>query len=120
MTYKTFKKLIEEYKKIHDNLSELHSMGFDLYEGKYAISESVYNMLTLSLESSFTIEGIDWVSWFIYESEYGTKDWSTIKSLDKDEPVRKDKYGAHDEKGNAICYSTRSLYKHLSEHHTKK
>ena len=94
-------------------------------EGKFNMSDPSYNLLKLSLESHYSKEGIDWVEWFIFESDYGDKDWSTLPLYTQEEDGTMTKVletsnrcGAHDEEGNPICYSYKSLYKYLLKNHT--
>jgi hypothetical protein len=94
MEYKNFLEFLMRYRKINDNLSELYNIGFDLLEGKYHISEDVYFLLKSFLESHYTKEGIEWIEWFIFESEYGTKKDITAK----------------DENGELLCHSFESLW----------
>ncbi len=124
MKYKTFRDLIKNYKTIQDNLSQLYAIGFDLMEGQFNMSDPSYNLLKLSLESHYSKEGVEWVDWFIFEADYGKKDFSTIPTFVRNEDGTTtlievpDTYGAHDEKGDPICYSYKSLYKHLLQNHT--
>lgn len=125
MKYKTFRNLIKNYKTIQDNLSQLYALGFDLMEGPFNMSDPSYNLLKLSLESHYSKEGIDWVEWFIFESDYGQKDFSKIPTFVRQEDGTTTKVidipdtcGAHDEEGNPICYNYKSLYKYLLKNHT--
>lgn len=121
MTYEYFLKLLLTYKKLEKEFSELHDLGFDFYEGKYKLSETVYNLFQTALESHFTEEGIDWITWFIFENEWGTKDWSKFKSFDEnrflvedDNPLKN--YGATDENGNPICHSFESTWEYVKQY----
>jgi hypothetical protein len=66
--------------------------------------------------------------WFIYEFDYGEKDWSKVPlyTTDKDGHAmlvpdsENNQYGAHDENGNPICYDYKSLWKYLEKECKKK
>jgi hypothetical protein len=122
MEYQNFLSLLMNYKKLEEDLQELNSMGFDFYEGKYKLSENIYGILHAALESHYTTEGIDWISWFIFENDYGTKDWSKYKRFnsvtgqldDIIDPT--EAYGAKDENGNPICYSFESTWEFTKQY----
>lgn len=109
------------YKKASEEISELYDIGVDLLEGKYKILEKVGDMLNEAMEVSYGEEGLDWVNWFIFENEYGQKDWSTAPLYSEDGKLIKEagevRHGAHDENGNPICYSYESLWEYLEANH---
>lgn len=121
MEYKQFKKIMKDYKKLDKQFSKLHGLGFDFYEGKYPIQNHTDTIFTGFIKAVYGKEGVDWVSWFIYESDWGKKDWSatpTYTKNEKDETVilheaGEKRHGAHDENGNPICYSLKSLWECL-------
>jgi hypothetical protein len=112
------------YKKVSEEISELYDIGVDLLEGKYKILEKVGDMLNEAMEVSYGEEGLDWVNWFIFENEYGQKDWSTAPLYSEDGKLIKEagevRHGAHDENGNPICYSYESLWEYLESNHKSK
>ncbi len=124
MEYKSFLTLIMTHKKISEEISELYDIGVDLLEGKYKILEKVGNMLNEAIKVSYGEMGLDWVSWFIFENDYGQKDWSTAPSYSEDGKLIKEagefRHGAHDENGNPICYSYESLWEYLETNHKSK
>jgi len=110
MNLKLFTAIIENYKKSSEIISELYSIGFDLMEGKYTLSDQIYNQFILALETTYTNDAIEWISWFIFENDYGKKDWSKTKDVNgKFHTI----YGATDERGKPICYSIESLHDHI-------
>ena len=117
MTYEHFLKILLNYRSFSENVSALYDIGFDLHEGKYPTVAQVEGMLEAAIESHYGEEGVDWVNWFIYESDWGEKDWSTTDCYNhKGDLIHKKgefRYGATDENGNPICHSIESLYKHL-------
>jgi hypothetical protein len=121
MTYEEFLNVMMSYKSLSEDFSELYKMGFDFFEGKYQLESKVERMLNATLSSHFTDEGIDWITWFIYENDWGEKDWSSIPTFDKEtgkiidkDPVNR--YGAHDENDNPICYSFESTYEYVKQY----
>lgn len=122
MTYEEFLKILMSFKKINEDISELYDIGFDFLEGKYRMSDNVSIMFEAVLESYFTDEGIDWINWFIYENDWGTKDWSKLPTFDgvtgkiilEEDPVKA--YGAKDENGNPICFSFESTYECVKQY----
>lgn len=126
MQFEQFKTLIDLYKKGSDNISALYDIGVDLLESKYEMSSVIHDLLFKSLESHYTKDGIDWVTWFIFENEYGTRKWNEqpvyrisvtgkMEKLSKNDPTAA--YGAHDENGKPICYSLKSLHEYVEEYH---
>jgi hypothetical protein len=123
MTYETFLKLLLNYRKFEKNLEGLKEIGFDLSQGKYAIDAPVWQILKASLLSHYTEEGVDWISWFAFEAEWGEKDWSTNDCYETDENGDMElvheagvvRHGAIDKDGNPIAYSFESLYELLEK-----
>jgi hypothetical protein len=122
MSYEEFLKVLMSYKKINEEISELYDIGFDFLEGKYRMSDSVSTMFEAILGSHYTDEGVDWINWFIFENDWGQKDWSLLPTFDSvtgkmeddNDPMRR--YGAKDEKGNPICFSFLSTYEYVKQY----
>ena len=97
-------------------------------EGKYKISEILDSQFKCFLKSHYDEEGVDWVSWFIFENEFGEKDWSKYKTLNrsKDDIFRsisgeeEKKFGARDAEGNPIFYSIESTWEYLEKYNRLK
>ena len=102
MQLKEFQNLINYHKKFFDKLSELHDIGFDFYEGKFQLVTDVDQMFDVIVSSLYNEEGLDWINWFIYENEYGSK-----------------KLEAWDENKNLICQDLESLYEYIQKYHKK-
>ena len=110
MEYSTFLKLLLTYKQVSEDLSQLHDIGIDFFEGKYRLSDLTYSLFFTSFESSYTTEGIEWIEWFIFEADWGTKDFSTDTET---------RWGAYDENKNPIAYSYESLWELLEKNYKK-
>jgi len=102
MQLKEFQNLLEKFKSFSDNTSELHDLGFDFYEGKYQLVSYVDKIIDIALSSHYTEQGVDWINWFIYETDYGNK-----------------KLEAWDENKNLICQDLESLHEYITKHHKK-
>jgi hypothetical protein len=119
MEYKNFETIILTYKSFWNKMSELSDMGFDFYEGKFKLMEDVEKMLYTSLESVYNEDGIDWLSWFMFENDFGKKDWSKTKFIEEDKKTKKHKYGAFNKKGKPIFYSLKNTWKLLEKEYKK-
>ncbi len=116
------------FKKISEDCSELYDIGVNIIDGKYSITETAEKILERVFTNEYGEEGWEWVSWFMFESDYGQKDWSSAPTYTRDENGNYQKihekgevrFGAHDEKGNPICYSYESLWEYLEANHRKK
>ena len=128
MKLEEFKTLIELYKKGSENISHLYDVGVDLLESKYEVSSIIHDLLFESLKCFYTEDGVEWVSWFIFENEYGNRMWRNLPTYKKgvdgklikvedNDPTLK--YGAHDENDNPICYSIETLHQYIQENHLK-
>lgn len=120
MKYKDFLNLLMTYKKLTEDFRELYAIGFDFMEGRYPLEVNASKIFDTTLDLSFTEEGVDWINWFIYENDWGTKDWSSMKVFDSQGNVidrdPMEAYGARDEDGNPICYSFESTWDVVKNH----
>jgi hypothetical protein len=102
MLLNEFQNLLEKYKSLSDKISELHDIGFDFYEGKYPLMSDVESMFDIMILSQYNEKGVDWINWFIYETDYGKKDMQ-----------------GRDENDNPICYDVNSLHEYIQKYHKK-
>jgi len=121
MTYEEFLNVLMTYKSLSEDFNELYGMGFDFMEGKYQLESKVERILNTTLSSHYTEEGVDWITWFIYENEYGQKDWSRLPTYDIEtgkliEKNPMESYGASDENGNPICFSFETTYEYVKQY----
>ena len=107
MNYKNFLEILLTYQKFERQTSELHDMGLDFLEGKYDLGVTVETMFKSTLNTLFTQEGVEWIEWFIYENEWGTKDWSEYKSFEDS--------GALADPKNVYGSGHNEYYKNISE-----
>lgn len=128
MKYEIFLEAITEYRKGLNMISDLYSMGFDFMEGKYKISEILDSQFKSLIKSHYDSEGEDWISWFIFENDFGEKDWSQYKTFRRSNEqifrsiaeAENEKFGARDAEGNPIFYSIESAWEYLEKHHRLK
>lgn len=128
MQYSTLLTLIMGYKKISEDCSELYDIGVNIIDGKYSITSTAEKMIERVFTNEYGEDGWEWVSWFIFESDYGQKDWSSSPTYRTNEDGKIEKihdkgevrFGAHDENGNPICYSYESLWEYLEKNHSNK
>ena len=124
MEYSDFLKVTLSLQKMDRTLSEANKLNVDLVN----FVEPYHEIVDVLIKNIYGEEGLDWFQWFCYESEYGTRDWSkgdcyrhnedgTTELIHKDGEVR---FGAHDEKGNPICYSHESTWEYLENNHRIK
>jgi hypothetical protein len=100
MQLKEFQSLLEKYKSFSDKLSQLHDIGFDFYEGKFPLMSDVEKMLDIMISTHYNEHGVDWINWFIYETNYGER-----------------KLEAWDENKNLICQDLESLHEYIEKYH---
>jgi hypothetical protein len=111
------------FKKISEDCSDLYDIGVNILDGKYSITSTAEKILSEVFTAEYGEEGWEWVSWFIFESNYGEKDWSSGPCYDSEGNLLYEKgevrYGAIDEKGNPICYSYESTWEYLEKNFSK-
>jgi hypothetical protein len=102
MDYTSFFNIVENYKQGSEMLSELHDIGFDFFEGKYQLSDILYKQLEYSIKAVYTEEGFDWVSWYIFERNFGLDDLE-----------------AFDENNDRICNTLEEIFLYITKYHKK-
>lgn len=126
MKLEHFEKIINEYRKGNNIITELYDIGFDLLEGKYKLSDSIYHLFISSLETHYTDDGIDWINWFIFENDWGESDRGKLPVYKKNEygvmelDLNHNGHAASDENGNPICYDIPSLWEYIEKEHKIK
>jgi hypothetical protein len=123
MKLEHFEKILKEYRESSNMISELYDIGFDLMEGKYKLSDSLYRLFISSLDAHYTDIGVDWITWFIYENDWGEKDWKTLPVYQRNSDgimelvMDGERHGATDEDGNSICYDIKSLWEYIEKYY---
>lgn len=119
MKYNDFESLMNTNQKISTKIAKLYDVGVDLYESIYGMSDDVYNMFEQIMRLNYSQEGFEWISWFIHENQYGTRNWNLYKDFaDGIEDIvgTPREHGAVDKNGNPICYDLPSLHAFLEKH----
>jgi hypothetical protein len=93
MTYEDFLAVGLRIQKIDKVRTELMKLGVDVLD----LFEPYDEIVMVLIKEIYGEKGLDWFSWFCYESEFGQR------------------HGAHDEDGNPICYDWESLYNYLEQ-----
>jgi len=123
MKLEHFEKIMKNYREGYNMVSELYDIGFNVLDGKYNLSFYLDKLFIATLESHYTDDGIDWVTWFIYENDWGEKDWKTVPLYERNSDgtmelvMDSERPGATDENGNAICYDIPSLWQYIETEH---
>lgn len=65
MTKEGFIKLIENAQNYNKELDKWHDFGIDLFD--MPISELGWNFFDTILQELFTDEGIEWITWWVYD-----------------------------------------------------
>lgn len=99
MEYKEFLEIGLRIQKLSKRTRALYDLGMDVinFENDY------YEVIDLLLKQSFTETQYEWVSWFIYENDFGQKGDEGRAPLE-----------ARNESGELICHSWESLWEHLN------
>lgn len=123
MEYEKFSKIIDLIKSESERNSKLYKLGVDITD----LNDGLHNVINILIEEIYGEEGLDWFSWFCYESDFGEKDWSkgdTYRSLDgileKIPEEKKSGFGATDADGTPICYSIESTWEYLEKNHKRQ
>ena len=101
MEYGDFLKVVLGLQKEGRVISDLYDRKVDLIE----FADSYHSIISTLVKSIYGEKGLDWFSWFCYESDFGHKVYT-----DED---GNPSHGAKDENGNPICYSFESLWEFL-------
>lgn len=122
MEYKTFSQIILLLEQESKRTQKLYKLGVDVMD----LNDGLHRIINLLIEEIYGEGGLDWFSWFCYESDFGKKDWSQhdcYKIVDGKMTKIRDKgetrHGATDENGNPICYSIKSTWEFLEKNHKK-
>lgn len=88
------------------------------------LQEQFSGILDTALNSNFTPAGVEWIHWFMYEADYGTKDFSRLPTYQRNSEgklvlvhaIDEVRWGAHDENGKPICYSFESPWDYVQQY----
>jgi hypothetical protein len=98
MTKAQFISILDRYKIINDKFSDLADIGFDFFENtKFPLIELNERQFDVFMSTRYNKEGVDWISWFIFEYNWG----------ESGQP------SAWDKDNNPICTDIESLYDYI-------
>lgn len=98
MTFKEFKNLIDLMVENGKKINSIHKLGIGMYE-----FIDTYDVLIENLWSHIlTVEGLDWLNWFLYEKGY------------INDGIGRDDLTATDN-GKKICKNLKGLYTYILE-----
>jgi hypothetical protein len=108
MIFEKFKEIIDYMVISSQNLNKTHDLGIDLLE----FTEGYSKVIHLLWKEVLTVEGIDWLDWFLYEKDYihdgiGRSDMTAYSNIPTD-------FTGEDEKIE-IAEDLEGLYKYLLE-----
>ena len=122
MTYERFLKITLELQKESLRIQKLYDNGVDLIN----YVDPYHKIINELIREVYGDGGFEWWSWFCWEAEFGTRDWSTTPLYEKDSDGNMKKvydteprWGAHDGEGNPICYSFESTWEYLEREYGK-
>ena len=98
MEYEQFEKIINLQSEHSKRLSELYKLRVDVLE----LCDELQTAISLLWDEILTVEGADWLSWFLYEKNYIGGE------------LRED-LTAWDENKKEICKDLPGLYEYLKE-----
>lgn len=99
MKFKEFKKFIKTYKETNKMFQELYELGFDFLENeKFPLWQQSDKLFEQTISSHYDEKGVDWVTWFIYENNYGN---GGLTANDGETP---------------ICYDLKSLHSYIEQY----
>jgi len=115
MEFEKFERVVTALMETSDTHSKALEIGIDLIDFTDPWSGVIQDLFFEVWEE----EGVDWLNWFMWESDFGRKDWSIHKTYTTEgnrviegEPV---KWGATDENGEPICYDIKSTWEYIKK-----
>jgi hypothetical protein len=79
MTREQFKEMVALLEKHHNKVYEAYKLNISLHE----FNDDLERVISMLLTSLYGVEGYDWISWFLYERDFGKKDLEAWDENDK-------------------------------------
>ena len=115
MEFEKFEKIVTTLRDASDRHEKALVIGLDLLEFTDPWATVIQDLIS----EIWTEEGVDWLSWFMWESDFGRKDWSehTSYSVEEGKVIEKEaiKWGATDENGEPICFDIKSTWEFIQQ-----
>ena len=99
MTREHFKKSIERIDSTWKIVHEFGNFGLDLGVRDHDLLSEISHLCDLIFTSHYDEEGMDWIWWWIYETDNGTN-----------------KLEAKDADGNSICQTVDEVYDYIEQY----
>lgn len=99
MSRDDFKFLLDQHKIFYEYSHNYYKIGLDFYESDYPITIPFEKMFDKILEIHYNEFGLDWIYWFIFETEYGSKE---LEAYDSDMTL--------------ICQTVDGLYDYIEQY----
>ena len=96
MQYKEFKELVDLMIKHEKKINDAYKLNIDLIE----FNDDQNKLINALWHQILTVDGVDWLSWFLYEKGYITG------------KIRKD-FTAYDNSEKEICKDLKGLHEYL-------
>lgn len=103
MKVETFTSILETLKTQREKEHQLYTLGVDLIN----LTEKYDEVISKLMEELWGKEGKEWVDWFMYENDFGKKEWR------EGEPG----IGAYNENKDPICFDIPSLFEEIHNFH---
>jgi hypothetical protein len=95
MEYKRFAQVIKDIQIQDKRISALYKLKVDVLD----FHDSYQSAIRILFETIYGVQGYDWISWFMYETDFGKKDMEATDN------------------GKRICYDVKSLWEYLEKNH---
>ena len=125
MTFTQFEIIMNAIKEYLEKMQKLYDIGIE-FKGELYFGLTVETIFDTFTTSEYGKEGAETIIWFIYDNEWGKKDWRG-KTYGHDENNKMfriadntDGYGMHDKDENPICYDLKSLWEYLENNKIKQ
>ena len=112
MKKESFIMILKSYHDVCMHMSNLHDIGFNFLENKrFPIDDLINSIFSQSILSHYTDEGLDWITWYLFEFVRSPFD---AKS-DKDFMYPDRGPAAWDSDKAPICFNIDTLYDYVNE-----
>jgi len=113
MEFEKFEKMVTLLRDASDTHEKALALGLDLLDFTDPWAVVIQDLIAEVWEEA----GVDWLSWFMWESDFGRKDWSGHKAIrvEDGKVIEGDplKWGATDDNGEPICFDIRSTWEYI-------
>lgn len=101
MNKEQFIEIFNKIKLLEEQQHEYYKFGIDLFESQYPVLSTSHEIIDLFFKSHYNDIGMDWISWFMYENDFGE---SKMEAWDNDK---------------LICQTADELYDYIEQYRIK-